>query len=465
MEEKFVIEGDRVANRLREAIASGSSIRCISHYDCDGICAGVIAKVGLERAEAQPELEFIKDLTKEEVERISQLPEDVLLLTDIGSGQLDKLTAIEDKQIIIADHHEPEESQITGSNILQLNPHQQGIDGGEKISGAGTTYLLMRLLNETNKDLIIYALIGAVGDIQKKDESFLGLNENLLEDAERWGYIKRKKGLKIFGRRGRSLPKALSYTTNPYLPGISNNESGAVQFLSEQGIELREGNQLRSLSDLSQEEEKKIVEGLLRRNIPDVEQLLGDIYLLDNNWEIGEFASVLNACGRLEEFDKALKICLEEDLETAEAMQKKYSRRIGTYLRKIEDNPEMVEKHGRGEIIKGKNSIHANLIGTVASIRLKSGENEEEIIFSYAYRDDGRIKTSGRITEELSEQGHEMNEIMDQITSRCGGEGGGHKLAAGGRIPRQEENKFLKVAAEVLQSITDESEKRQKETG
>lgn len=462
MEDEFVIKGDRVADQLRQAIEAGASIRCISHYDCDGICAGVIAKKALERADTQPQLEFIKDITEEELDRLSGLPEDVLLLTDIGSGQLDKLEKLKDHQIIIADHHEPESSNHDSSQILQLNPHQQGIDGGKKISGAGTTYLLMRLLDEANKDLIVYALVGAVGDIQKKDEKFLGLNENLLEDAERWGHIKRKKGLKIFGRRGRSLPKALSYTTNPYLPGISNNESGAVQFLSEQGIELREGNELRTLSDLSRKEEKKIVEGLLRRNISDVEQLLGDIYLLDNGWEIGEFASVLNACGRLEEFDKALQICLDEDLETAEDIQKKYSSKLGSYLRKIEDNPDMVESHGVGEIIKGKGRIHANLIGTLASIRVKSIDNEREMIISYAYREDGRIKTSGRMTEELSEDGYKMNEIMTELTSCCQGEGGGHKLAAGGRIPREQENKFLKVAAEVLQSIAEETDSKQK---
>lgn len=461
MEDKFVIKGKEVANQLKGAIDSGASIRCVSHYDCDGICAGVIAKRGLEREQAQPQLEFVKDLTEETVDRLSQVSEDVLLLTDIGSGQIDKLNELEGKQVIIADHHEPETSD-NGSHITQLNPHQQGIDGGEKISGAGTTYLLMRLLNKANQDLIIYALIGAVGDIQKKDEDFLGLNENLLEDAERWGYIKRKKGLKIFGRRGRTLPKALAYTTDPYLPGLSNNESGAVQFLSELGIGLRDGDRLRTLSDLSQEEEKTIVEGLLRRDIPEVEQLLGNIYLLENGWEIGEFASVLNACGRLEEFDKALKICLEEDMETAAAMQKRYSRKLGSYLRKIRDNPEMIKDHGTGELIKGKDKINANLIGTIASIRLKSDGSDKQIILSYAYRDDGRIKLSGRITEDLSEQGYEMNQIMDDLTSRCQGEGGGHKLAAGGRIPRKEENRFLKVAAELLQSITEAGDDLQK---
>ncbi|MFB6076609.1 MAG: DHH family phosphoesterase, partial [Candidatus Nanohaloarchaea archaeon] len=198
-------------------------VRIVAHYDCDGIAAAVTAHEGLRRNGTSFDITFVEELNAENLAEIyDEAAEPVWMFLDIGSGQIEAIEGtLDDETVIIADHHEPGE----GSVDYHVNPHNVGIDGGEDISGAGVTYLVMRLLDEDNTDLLKYALVGATGDIQTGDDGYLGLNEEMMRDAEAEGVIERKKGLKLYGRTGKSIVESLKYTTSPYLPGITNSES------------------------------------------------------------------------------------------------------------------------------------------------------------------------------------------------------------------------------------------------
>ncbi|MFB6265861.1 MAG: DHH family phosphoesterase, partial [Candidatus Nanohaloarchaea archaeon] len=283
----LVRDADRAAEELEDYEGKA---RVVAHYDCDGISSAVIAHEMLERSGKEFELSFVDELNREKLEELlDKSDEELWIFVDIGSGQIgDVEELLSDETVIIADHHEPGEGSVDN----HLNPHLHGIDGGEDISGAGVTYLLARTMDEENQDLLQYALVGATGDIQKEDGRYLGLNESMMEDAVERGLVQRKQGLKLYGRTRKSIVEAFKYTTDPYLPGITNSEPGAVQFLSELGIDLREDGDWRTLEDLSLEEEKEIVHELIMKGY-DVEQLLGDIYMLGNGWEIREFSSLL----------------------------------------------------------------------------------------------------------------------------------------------------------------------------
>ena len=438
-----------LAREAADELKRSKSVHCISHYDCDGIASAAIVYKALEREEIPVTITFVKELNKKEVEKIKDFKEDLLLFTDIGSGQISLLESLaESKKILISDHHLPEKE----TKMLQLNPHLVGIDGGENISGAGITYLLMRLMNPENKELLPYALIGAVGDIQMNEDGFLGLNQGFLEDAKQFDFLTVKKGLKIFGRGRKPIPQALSYTTEPYLPGITYNESGAVQFLSELGIKLQEKGKWRTFKDLSFEEEKKIINGLILRGYA-AEKLLGDIFILKNGWEISEFASLLNACGRLDKPEIGLKICLENDFKLANLILKEYGRKISQYLNFVEENKnnkEVIRDFGELKVIVGKSNIHENIIGTVTSILQRSNTLKTSVLVGMAYTEDNAIKISGRSSEKALKKGFYMNEVLSELCALCDGRGGGHKLAAGGKIPQQNEEKFIKLLSKVV---------------
>lgn len=439
----------KLADRAVEKLKNIDNIQCISHYDADGIASAAIVHKALSRENKNFDIKFVKDLREEKIKELEKIDKENFLFTDIGSGQINKIEEIlSEKEIIVADHHEP----AGDGPEAHLNPHKVDIDGSSDISGAGVTYLLMRLLNENNIDLIPFALIGAAGDIQKEEDRFLGLNKNFVKDAKERGDITVKKGLRIFGRSGKTLPRALSLTTKPFLPGITNNESGAVQFLSELGIELKNNGEWRSLGDLTYEEEKKIVNGLIRRGY-DAESLLGDVHILKNGWEIGEFASLLNACGRLEKEKKGLKICLENNFDVAEKIQREYGRKIGKYLSFLENNMEN-EKYfkdiSEAGIIRAGDKIEENFIGTITTIAIKSDIVDKEVLVGMANTEDNMIKISGRTNEEMTEKGFKINDILSKACEKCNGEGGGHKIAAGGKIPGSEEERFIKLLTELL---------------
>ena len=145
MVEDIINRAEPAAKKLRE---HEGEIRVIGQYDADGINATAIMYKILERLDKEFNYEILKQLYEEDVERIAQEEEELLVFVDIGSGQSDLIKEhilTKDKQVIISDHHDPaitaEESENT-ENLVHLNPHYLGYDGGEAISAAGMTYLL-----------------------------------------------------------------------------------------------------------------------------------------------------------------------------------------------------------------------------------------------------------------------------------------------------------------------------------
>ena len=426
-------------------------IRLIGQYDADGINATAIAYEILERLGKDFEYEIVKQLYEEGVKRLAEEDEKLLLFVDIGSGQSDliKKHILEktDKEVIISDHHEPvldsDESEEL-EKFIHLNPHFLGHDGGEAISAAGMTYLLGKAIDKENTDLVQYALVGATGDVQKQEGEFMGLNQELADEAIEKEIVQRRKGLDLYGRTTKPLQKSLMYTTDPHLEGVSNNESGAIQLVKSAGIEIRENGSFRTLADLTPEEEKKLINTMIKRGYP-VQKLLNNIYTLENGYEIDEFSTIINACGRLGEPKKGVKILLENDLELAEKISRKYGRKISSSLRYVENNKEDEEIVYEKDIgvIDGNSSIDEDFIGTVTTITMSNGFFDSAVVMGVAEAEKEKVKISSRATKEVVEAGLNLGEIIGEICEELDGEGGGHNIAAGAKIPQENKKDFI----------------------
>jgi RecJ-like exonuclease len=53
------------------------------------------------------------------------------------------------------------------------------------------------------------------------------------------------------------------------------------------------------------------------------------------------------------------------------------------------------------------------------------------------------MKVSSRATKEIVEQGLNLGEIVGEICEEVDGEGGGHNIAAGAKIPENEKQAFI----------------------
>lgn len=427
-------------------------IKVVSHYDADGICAATIIYKTLKNINKKFEVRFVKQLGKEEIIELSREKNSMLIFTDIGSGQLNLIkNYIPDIPIIVIDHHPPEDCEW--NNLYHLNPHLAGIDGAREISGAGVTYVLARSLSIKSKKLIDLAIVGAAGDMQNKKGVFFGVNRLLLEDAEFSGAIKSEKGLKLYGRYIRPMHKAIEYCTEPFIPNVSGNESGAVQFLSELGIAIMDKKgRWRKLSDLTKDEEKKLATVLVLENISaggTADDIIGNIYRLNNNYDVREFASILNACGRLEMPIEGLKICLGAS-EDIDHILKKYRAKIANAVSWSKKNKKNIIVTKKASYLIASNNIDENIIGTVISMMLKN-DVTMEIVFGFGNAVD-KVKVSARCRKKSGSNGLDLGKVIRKIVAKLDGEaeGGGHANAAGAKIPKESETRFIELAEELI---------------
>lgn len=446
---------DTEALRQRAASAAqvlqeAGEVLCLSHYDCDGISAAAVVHEMLERAGVEFEQVFLEELTRESLEEaLDGHDHETVLFTDIGSGQTDVIEELlGDRTVVIADHHEVRDADVPD---VHVNPHLEDIDGGADISGAGVTYLLAQELGDDNRDLAKYAVIGASGDLQLSDDEFSGLNQGFIDDAEEAGVLDVRKGLTIYGRKGKALVKALEYTSDPHLEGISNDQGGVIRFLDDHDIPWQDDSgDWKSLSELSQEDEQRLVHALITEY--DAEELLGDVHILDNGWGIDEFSSLLNACGRLGRAEDGIPICVDDDFRLARNIKRTYGKKIGGYLGMvedaIEDGSDLVQEIGEARLIDAGDRIDPTMIGTITTICIKSGIIEAPVVIGAAVKDDDDLKLSARLGDDRDEP--EMNALMEEVCQELGGEGGGHTRAAGGKIPRANRERFINVMRDSL---------------
>jgi RecJ-like exonuclease len=438
-------------------------IKLVSHLDADGIAASAIMTHLLNAENRKFSISILQQLSREDIVDLAKENYRYIIFSDLGSGQLNDIEELlKEKEILILDHHELAKKETT-ENITQVNPHIFGIDGSKEISGAGVSYLFASLVNEKSKALAHIAVIGAIGDIQG-DYEFLHLNKRILEAAVNNGTIKQKKTLKLFGMQTRPIHKAIEYANELEIPGITGSESGAIQFLQELGIKLKDRNAWRTISDLDDEEMKKLATGIILKRFGQLnpEDIFGEVYLLENEEsgptkEAREFATLLNACGRMERASCGIGTCLgiEKDRKMALQTLADYKKELINAINWYEENikSDSIIKGSNYIILNAKDKVFSNIIGTLASIISKSASfKKDTYILSLARTKKNKTKASLRKSRS-SEADPDLNlrAIVKDIVEKTGaGEAGGHMQAAGAIIPTEKEEEFIDAAKDVL---------------
>ncbi|MCD6465844.1 DHH family phosphoesterase [Candidatus Bathyarchaeota archaeon] len=458
----FFNEAKRAAEFLLENVDKGKNILVISHMDADGISAAGIMGRALFNAEAKFCIRIERWMDEKVLDEACLHGEDTLLVfTDMGSGYLDILGAkVGNRPIVILDHHQP--IGTPNESFLQVNPHLFGIDGSREISSAGIAYLVAKFLDKKNIDLAYLAVVGALGDLQDKfDERGLGgVNNLIVKDAVESGFLKVETDLLFFGRETRPIHKALAYTANPYIPGISGEEDKSLAFLSELNIELKRNDRWRALRDLSQDEKRRLFSALhdylvsrgFRSEV--AMRLLGKVYVLvkEEPWtplrDAREFALLLNATGRMEVPGLGVAICMgdrgkayEEALKTLD----EYRQTITKYLRWLDEHSDRIEEWESIYILHGEKDIDERAISTISTILSTNLPKPDKPLIAYSFIPREKIlKISARTTDLLARKGLNLGEIIRVAAEKCSGVGGGHDIAAGAQIPYERKMEFLR---------------------
>jgi len=462
------------AKILSNAISEGKIVYVISHYDADGLSSAGIIGQALQRENAIFHIRILRQLEEQYIIELASLDKNnIFLFLDFGSGQVNLLEKhLNNRTIIILDHHEPLKHESEFLSFFQINPHIFGIDGSTEISSSGIAYLLAKQLNSNNLDLSAVAVVGALGDSQDKGKqnSLVGLNENIIvKDGIDADVLDVSKGFMIFGHETRPVHIALSYCIDPYIPGLSGNKDNVIRFLNKIGLELKddEGN-WKTLASLSFEEKKLLASELISymsqkgMSSKEMKSIIGTLYTLKKEnrgsplRDAREFATLLNSCGRMDSPELGLLVAMgyrEEIYSEALSVYSKYKHEISSALDWLYNNRDKVKQLEYIQAFHGKDKIRDTIIGTVASIALNSRMLKiEKPIIAFSYSDNDSIKVSARATTFLVAAGVNLAEALRNAVKKIDPNtiAGGHNIAAGARIPRGSEDKFLELVNEEI---------------
>ncbi len=404
-------------------------IKVVSHYDADGISSAAILYSALRRNGNDFSIRIVKRIDDDLIEDINTENPDLVIFSDIGSSyDLRKLKP----RAILLDHHESK--KLFGSKVIEINPMNFSI---EELSGSGVTYLFMKELNRYNIFLSYLGIAGAIGDIRP----IVGMNFEILSDAQKAGVMTVSKSLNVFGSTTRPLHKSIYM--NQILPNI-NSESSSIQFLSQAGIKVKDENGWRTLSDLSDDEMRKLTSAIIAERIGNGFRNHSDIFsvrMLINgiNMDVNEFSTILNAFGRLGKYYDGIKFAVNPTRDVAMKVYKEYKKSIGKYMRWSAENVELK----KFTLIDADDKINPNFIGTICSMIIKSNDNVDTIV-GLANDEGGTIKVSAR-SKKI-----DMNSVVTKIIDKIGGEAGGHYNAAGATIEIGKKKQFLDELKRIL---------------
>lgn len=453
----------RSAEKFKKILSEKKKIRIISHYDCDGITAASILVKTLQRMDMFFSLSFVKQMEKSVIDEISKENYDVFCILDL-SCELSLLNKLKGNVFVI-DHHETiGKMENLPQNIEIINPFFNDSEREEdEISAAGLTYLFSKALNENNKDLAQLAVLGMIGDIL--DKSISKINNQILKDSE--AIV--KKGLPLFSC-SRPLHKALEFA-NIFIPGVTGSENGVYNLLRESGLVF---DKKKRLIDLSDQELSKLVTAIILRRINKIdaskafscqsepaESILGNIYILkmfNHTEDARELSTLINACGRLGHPDVALSFCIgsKKAKQEAEDIYFNYKNNIVEALKFAEENKIAKIEYEKFVIMNYKNMIKDTIVGTITSIIASSFIYPDgKILVGLAYREDGKIKVSTRISGKSNGE-YNLKELLHKVCANVNlndAESGGHAKAAGCLIPAIEEEHFIKALTEEINGV------------
>lgn len=473
-----MISVQKAMEKAVELIKRHDYARIVSHYDADGITsAGIICNALLQR-----EIQFHTTIvSKLEDSFIQRLKDPLIIICDMGTAQLDLISAhLSEKDVIIIDHHTPPLTSPTPINELVsslpasfalINPYlpesdHEGVRGREgegegeeekeiegDICAAGLSYLVARRLSSNgrgNIDLAGLAVAGTLGDKLRMDT---GTNKMILDEGIKEGVISVEKGLKLGDGKIRDL---ILFSTDPYIP-LAGKVEWVDAFLKRLDIE---GD--RNIGDLDEEEERRLTAALLSLSgesnagaAINRDALVGDTYIL--NAEVVrrgiDLMRMVDACGRFGKAGVGIGLCLRdgEMIEAAVSLYMQFQSKLVSELNRIESGEGIikelpalfyfyVQERGVTGILDGIVAEYLYPAKPVIALNMKTRDEK-------GARAETKIsaRCSKKLIAEGKEDGIDLAKAMEKASKEVGGFGGGHPVAAGASIPNGSEDKFIVI--------------------
>ncbi|MEM2605021.1 MAG: DHH family phosphoesterase [Candidatus Pacearchaeota archaeon] len=446
--------------RFREVLEKDGLIRVITHIDTDGLTSAAILIHALKKLDQQFLVTSIKQLETSYVKKLYEEAKNknwkAIFFLDLGSSMLTELCKFANHtKAVVLDHHEIQEKFIIGKALENLQ-HENFIfvnpltNNDEIVSASCVAYQFVKELDSSNEELAQLAVLGMIGDTL--DKVINKTSSTIIEDAKKYG-MHIKRGLTILPTT-RALHKALELSSSVFIPGVTGSAEGAITFLRELGIEIKNktDGSYKTLLDLSKEELSRLITGITLR-VNAEEDLVGNIYLLklfNRLYDAREVSAMINACGRLGHASLALAFLLNSETakEKVERIYAEYRHHLVNALNFV-FSARKIESQGY-VIVNARDEIKDTLIGSVMSILAHSCVYPHGTVLIGMANQDNKIKVSARISGKNTNSIN-LYKLLDTIVKHIGGECGGHADAAGALIPKNKEQEFIALLKQALQ--------------
>jgi len=453
-----------LAQNLDGLSGQGKKILVLTHIDADGLASGSIMFAALARKGADVTVRSIPDLDKKRVRDLHGQDNDFVVFTDLAATLGSELEESLHGRFLAIDHHQIPEGYA--SRPYFLNAWQYGYDGGREACASTMAYLLALAMDGSNRELSHLAVVGSVADRQDTGpgRSLTGLNRVALGDAQTAGVILVAKDLTLTGRETRPVHESIALTTTPFLPGLSGSKDAVLAALLQAGVKIKDGSRWRTTAELTGDEKMKVTEliaGAVGANGGSAEVLsglIGEVYTLPSEdsftplRDAREFATTLNACGRMGLAGIGMALCLGDRgaaLRGAMSALADYRTSINKAVQGLTADGTRSTLHGSVVLLRGDDMVDEKLLGPVTSIITSSQQFKDKVVVATAKSGEFELKISSRVGDAYGKPVN-LGVVMREAAEAVDGVGGGHSMAAGAKIPSAKAGAFSKLVLEKI---------------
>lgn len=414
--------------------------RVIYHYDGDGVAAASALLRGLSRLGYPSQATALFGVERERIATLLRASPGPVIVTDTGASWLD-LFAAHPHPVIVLDHHRYPAPPDVPPHVAMVNPLDWEVDGMNELSASSLSWLFTVFLDPANWDNAPWGLSGAIHDRQHIG-GFRGLNARLVEEATRRSFLERRRGLPLFGA---TVREALATSVDPYIRGLSGHPEASERFLKDIGLDPA-----RPPATLTPEEAGRLAKAIRTRLekegvLPEFVDLAdGERWFVTGaGQDAEEISNLQNATGRagIPGVGVAMALGDAHATEKARAAETEWRTGILRGLRRIEEHGVTPMKH-----LRWFDSPEMPLAGTQAGLAMSYllPPDVPVFVFTDAGREPTKVSSRGLVRQV--DRGLDLSAVCRVAASEVGGEGGGHRVAAGATIPQSKRAAFLEIA-------------------
>ena len=416
----------------------------ISHDDADGFASGAVIQNMAKRSGLT-----CKSITHNNITPWNELLTPLLaqyknfcfIMTDLGSS-IREVAPVLDKNLesdfFILDHHlfNSQDLDLWPETVHFINPTEFGLNGLKEIAGATVAYNFAVHVNNKNRDSAWIALLGISGDTLMHAQDLRSFNRWVLEDALEEEQIIISNGLAAYGGSHRSLKDGLAGSILPFVPKCKGDSEIAAKLVEEVNIDPK-----MPLIDIDEEQATRIAEHL------ECLDLVGDTIVFPKKNDVlrygFEHAMILSIIGSKNPVEAYNLIGRRS---ASKEMKKQYDSYMGEVIGNLAHFVSLSKVETSDAIIADVSELPYGTWSSVASYSSINQLYSPTKILFLGGETDGAMKFSVRCMNEFlaSHEGKGAKEVIEQITEKYGGAGGGHALAGGIRLSFEEFEKAKK---------------------